>query len=64
MKNLNLLKMAESSRKGWKTLWKKEELLVTSKFAFSHSVFKRLVLQTRKNKGLFGKRLNHDRMDP
>ena len=29
-----------------------------SNFSFSHSVFKRLVLQTRKNQGLFGKELN------
>ena len=35
-------------------MWEKEKLLVTSNFSFSHSVFKRLVLQTRKNKGLFG----------
>ena len=33
----------------------KEKLLVMSNFSFSHSVFKRLVLQTHKNKGLFGK---------
>ena len=33
-------------------------LLVTSNFSFSHSVFKRLVMQTRKNQGLFGKGLN------
>ena len=39
------------------TVGKKEKLLVTSNFSFSHSVFKRLVLQTRKNKGLFGKGL-------
>ena len=26
-------------------------------FSFSHNVFKRLVLQTRKNQGLFGKEL-------
>ena len=32
-------------------------MLVTSNFSFSHSVFKRLVLQTHKNKGLFGKGL-------
>ena len=32
-----------------------EKLLVMSNFSFSHSVFKRLVLQTRKNQGLFGK---------
>ena len=30
---------------GRKTLWEKEKLLVTSKFSFSHSVFKRLVSQ-------------------
>ena len=40
-----------------KTLWEKEKLLVTSKFSFSHSVFKRLVLQTRKTQGFFGKGL-------
>ena len=34
------------------------KLLVTSNFSFSHSVFKRLVLQTRKIQGLFGKVLN------
>ena len=49
--------MGESSPKGLKTLWEKEKLLVTSNFSFSHSVFKRLVLQTRKNQGLFGKEL-------
>ena len=42
-----------------KTLWEKEKLLVTSNFSFSHSIFKRLVLQTCKNKGLFGKGLSH-----
>ena len=36
---------------------KKEKLLVTSNFSFSHSVFKRLVLQTCKNQGLFRKGL-------
>ena len=35
----------------------KVKLLVSSNFSFSHSVFKRLVLQTRKNKGLFVKGL-------
>ena len=34
-----------------------EKLLVTSNFSFSHSVFKRLVMQTHKNQGLFGKGL-------
>ena len=44
----------------WKSIkhWEKEKLLITSNFSFSHSVFKRLVLQTRKNQGLFGKGLN------
>ena len=37
---------------------KKEKLLITSNFSFSHSVFKRLVLQTSKNQGMFGKGLN------
>ena len=35
----------------------KEKLLVTSNFSFSHNVYKRLVLQSHKNKGLFGKGL-------
>ena len=52
--------MAESSPNGQKTLGGgggggKEKLLVTSNFSFPHIVFKRLVLQTRKNQGLFGK---------
>ena len=34
-----------------------EKLLVTRNFSFCRSVFKRLVLQTRKNQGLFGKGL-------
>ena len=54
----NLMKMAERSQNRSKTLWEKEKLLVTSNFSFSHSVFKRLVLQTRKDQGLFGKGLN------
>ena len=40
-----------------KTLWEQEKLLVTSNFSFSHSVFERFALQTRKNQGLFGKGL-------
>ena len=43
---LNLMKIAESSPKEQKTLWKKEKLLVTSNFFFSKSVFQRLELQT------------------
>ena len=34
-----------------------EKFLMTSNFSFSHSVFKRLVLHTRKNQGFFGKGL-------
>ena len=49
--------MAECSLNGLKTLCEKEKLLVTSNFSFSHSVFKRPVLQTRENQGLFGKGL-------
>ena len=49
--------MTESSSKGYKTLWEKEKMLVTSNFSFSHSVFKRLLLQTYKNQGQFGKGL-------
>ena len=42
-----------------KTLLEMEKLLVTSNFSLSHSVFKRLVLQTCKNQGLFGKGLTY-----
>ena len=35
--------------------------LVMSNFSLSHSVFKGLALQTRKNQGLFGKGLNRGR---
>ena len=51
------MEMAEYSVNGLKTLFEKEKLLITSNFSFSHSVFKRLVLQTRENQGLFGKGL-------
>ena len=50
----------ENGRKFSKTvenMWEKEKLLVMSNFFLSHSVFKRLVLQTRKNQDLFGKGL-------
>ena len=40
-------------------MWEKEKLLISSNFFFSHSVFKRLVMQTHKNQGLFGKGLKH-----
>ena len=51
------MKIARSFPNGKKTLWEKEKLLVTSNFSFSHSVFKKHVLETRKNQGLFGKGL-------
>ena len=38
-------------------MWEKEKLFVMNNFSFSHIVFKRLALQTRKNQGLFGKGL-------
>ena len=56
----NNFKVDENGRKFSKwieTLWEKEKLLITSNFSFSYTVFKRLVLQTRKNQGLFGKGL-------
>ena len=48
------MKIEESSLNGWKTLWVKEKLLVTSNFSFSHSVFKRLVSQGRQKVSLSG----------
>ena len=52
------LKWQKVLEKGRKTLWEKEKLLVTSNFSISHSVFERLLLQTRKNPGLFGEGSN------
>ena len=51
--------MAESSPKGSKKLGEKDKLLFTNIFSFSFGVFKRLVLETRKNKSLFGNGLKH-----
>ena len=51
------MQMAVSSPNGLEILWEKEKLLVTSNFSFSHSVFKRLFLQTHKNQGFFWKGL-------
>ena len=45
-----------------KTLREKKKLLVMSNFSFSFGVFKKLVLQTRKNQGLFGKGLNDNQL--
>ena len=50
----------EFSKKG-KKHWEKEKLLITSNFSFSHSVYKRLVLQTCKSKGLYGNGLKTQR---
>ena len=53
-------KFDESGRKFSKlveTQWEMEKLLFTSNFSFSHAVFQRLVLQTRKIQDLFGKGL-------
>ena len=36
-------------------MWEKEKLLNMSNLSFSHRVFRRLVQQTHKNQGLFGK---------
>ena len=58
----NKLEFDENGRKFSKqvenTLWAKEKLIVTSNLSI-HYVFKRLVLQTCKNQGLFGKGLKH-----
>ena len=51
--------MAESCQNGSKILWEKEKLLVTSNFSFSHSVFKRLILQTHKKPGLVWEWVNY-----
>ena len=59
-----LMKMAEISQNGKKTLWEKEKLLVTRNFSFSLSVFKRPSLQTRENQGLFGKGLTLYHISP
>ena len=44
---------------GRKYCAKREKLLVTCNFSFSHSVFIRLVLQTCKIKGLLGRGLRY-----
>ena len=55
----NSFKFDENGRKfSRKHLWEKEKLLVLSNFSFSRSVFKRLILQTRKNQGMCGKGLS------
>ena len=56
----NSKKISKHVENTLKTLWEKEKLLVMNNFSFSQSVFKRRVLQTRKNQGLFGKGLNQE----
>ena len=51
------LKMAENSLNRVENTMDKGEIARQSNFSFTHSVFKRLVLQTHKNQGLFGKGL-------
>ena len=51
------MKMVETSQKKVENTVGKGEI-ARYNFSFSHSVFKRLVLQTRKNQGLFGKGLS------
>ena len=51
------MKIVGSSSNGRKHCGENEKLLVTNNFCFSPSVFNRLVLQTRKNQGSFGKGL-------
>ena len=67
--NFRTFQTERIDRRKFKSLWKwqkilmrggkhcggKEKLLVMSNFSFSHSVFKRPVLQTSKNQGLYGK---------
>ena len=56
----NNFRFDENCRKFFKSLENtagKGEIVCNKQFSFSHCVFKRLVLQTRKNQGLFGKGL-------
>ena len=50
--------MKESYPNRLKTLWEKQELLVTSNFPFSHSVFKRLVSLGRQKVSMCGNGLS------
>ena len=55
--NLNFDEKGEKFSKRVQKAVGKREILVKSTFSFSHSVFKRLVLQTCKSQSLFGKGL-------
>ena len=52
------MKVTEISPDRYKTLRGKEKSLGTSTFFYSHSVFKKLVLQKRKNQGFFWESFN------
>ena len=54
-----LMKLAENSPNLKKTLWEKEKLLIMSNFSFSHSVFKKLVLQTYLKPRFVWERVSH-----
>ena len=49
------MKIADKLSEKVENTVRKEKLVVTSNFSFFYSVLKRLELQTRKNKDLFGK---------
>ena len=53
--NLKFDKNGKKFSKRVENTKEKEKLLVTNNFSFSHSVFKRVILQTRKNQGLLRK---------
>ena len=53
----DILKGIEMQNKypiGWKTLWEKEKLLVTSNFSFSHNVFHNYISLVHQNAALCG----------
>ena len=49
---------------GWKTLWEKEKLLVTSNFSFSHNVFHSYISSVRQNAALCGDWLTLSQTSP
>ena len=49
--------IVEKGENAEKTLWKKEKMLVTSIFSFSHIIFQKLLVQGCKNLLLCGKEL-------
>ena len=50
--------MKNNCHRGWKTLWEKEKLLVTSNFSFSHNVFHSYISLVWKNAPLCGNGLH------